>query len=92
MLALLTCTQHPHPHILPSLSHPLPHSHTRTVTLTPQIDRILQQLNIHYVHFKIRNYQLIIGFKNEDLQRRYEAQIPMNLFDRNRYYSVSQTM
>lgn len=54
-----------------------------------RIRRILKQLKIKYTHIKISDGKVIIGIKNKNEYIRDADVIPMNLFDREHFFSIS---
>jgi hypothetical protein len=54
---------------------------------TKMIKKVLNQFKIELTHIKYKGDQLIIGMKNQKLQEKFEQLLPIDIFDRNHYYS-----
>ncbi|CAF4108367.1 unnamed protein product [Rotaria sp. Silwood2] len=52
-----------------------------------QIKEILHQLQIRFIHTKWEGNNVIIALKTQHLREQYQRQLPIDIFDKNNYYS-----
>lgn len=53
-----------------------------------RIRLVLKQLGVDFVHIRVAGHQVIIGMKNRHQRDYFDDKLPLNIFDRDHFFSI----